>query len=163
MSQPVAPQTARSRRTNSSPMTLVDGARLLAFSVFFVGHSTVMNLCQLVLSLVLLPLSPRVNRKFSQHAEHWFANLLVAVTSLWAPTKLVLTGDRELLAGESSKSAATVNRETERSWFAPAVEHGCIVISNHQTYFDWIIIWILSYMERCDGYVKIILKADLKH
>ncbi|KAJ2755232.1 hypothetical protein H4R27_003256 [Coemansia aciculifera] len=163
MPQSVVLQSAKARRTNSSPMTLVDGVRLLAFSAFFVGHSIIMNLCQLSVSLLLLPLSSRVCRKFNQHAEHWFANLLVAVTSLWAPTKLVLTGDRELLTSDGSNSAATANGRTERSWFAPAVEHGCIVISNHQTYFDWIIVWILAYLEHCDGYVKIILKADLKH
>ncbi|KAJ2685486.1 hypothetical protein IWW39_004237 [Coemansia spiralis] len=157
------PQPTSPRRTNSSPMTLMDGLRLLAFSVFFVGHSTVMNMSQLSVSLLLLPFSPQVKRKFHQHAQHWFANLLIAVTYLWAPTKLILTGDRELLANESSSSAATANGRTNGSWFAPAVEHGCIVISNHQTYFDWIIIWILAYLEQCDGFVKIILKADLKH
>ncbi|KAJ2388261.1 hypothetical protein GGI23_006093 [Coemansia sp. RSA 2559] len=37
-----------------------------------------------------------------------------------------------------------------------------MMISNHQTYFDWIIIWILSYFQDCDGFLKIILKAELK-
>ncbi|KAJ2338973.1 hypothetical protein GGF43_006757, partial [Coemansia sp. RSA 2618] len=50
-----------------------------------------------------------------------------------------------------------------QNWFAPAIEHGCMVISNHQTYFDWIIIWIISYYVRCHGYIKIILKAELKN
>ncbi|KAJ2473443.1 hypothetical protein GGI02_000854 [Coemansia sp. RSA 2322] len=144
-------------------MTAIDWARLMAFFVLFVGHATVMNLSQLAVSWWLQYLSPWIDRKFNQHCEHWFCNLLVAATAIWAPTKLVLTGDRELLDDKSSSGAATSNGGSERSWFAPAVEHGCMVISNHQTYFDWIIIWILSYQERCDGYVKIILKDDLKN
>ncbi|KAJ2722011.1 hypothetical protein GGI07_003601 [Coemansia sp. Benny D115] len=143
-------------------MTMVDRARLLAFLVFFIGHSTMINICQLAVCPWLVLLSPRANRKFNQQVERWFCTVLLTATGLWAPTKLVLTGDAEL--GSSSGSAATGNvADGERSWFAPAIEHGCMMISNHQTYFDWIIIWILSYMQGCDGFIKIILKAELKN
>ncbi|KAJ2373439.1 hypothetical protein IW150_003624 [Coemansia sp. RSA 2607] len=140
-------------------MTMVDYLRLAAFIVFFVGHSAMVNLCQLVVSPWLILVSKRANRKFNQQAERWFCTVLLAATSIWAPTKLVLTGDREL---GSSGAAGDIGGD-ESSWFAPAVEHGCMLISNHQTYFDWIIIWILSYMQKCDGYIKIILKGELKH
>ncbi|KAJ2674855.1 hypothetical protein IWW42_001357 [Coemansia sp. RSA 1085] len=156
-SQPPIPQ----RRTNSSPMTMVDRLRLCAFIMFFVGHAFVMNMCQLAVCPWLKLLSPTLDRKFNQQVECWFCTTLLAATSIWAPTKLVLTGDRDLVES-SSGSAATSNMDLY-SWLAPAIEHGCMIISNHQTYFDWIIIWIVSYCVRCHGYMKIILKAELKH
>ncbi|KAJ1991483.1 hypothetical protein GGI25_003466 [Coemansia spiralis] len=162
-------QTPGARRTNSSPMTPLDVVRLAAFIIFFVGHSFILNLCQLAVCPWLKLLSPRANRKFNQQVEHWFCLLLLSATSVWAPTKLVLTGDRNLVEqtekdiSESSSRTATSNKgASEHSWFLSAAEHGCMMISNHQTYFDWIIIWILSYFQSCDGYVKIILKAELK-
>ncbi|KAJ2779245.1 hypothetical protein H4R18_004120 [Coemansia javaensis] len=157
------------RRTNRSPLTAVDAVRLVAFLVFFVGHSFVMNMCQLAVCPWLQLASPRLNRKFNQQVERWFSTTLLVATSVWAPTRLVLTGDRDLLAKDARESdggssgAATANSDGLRGWFAPALEHGCMVISNHQTYFDWIIIWILSYFVRCHGYMKIILKGELKH
>ncbi|KAJ2759666.1 hypothetical protein IWQ56_005682 [Coemansia nantahalensis] len=158
-------QTARGqpRRTNSSPLTPIDALRLAAFLVFFVGHSFMMNLCQLAVSPWLGLLSPRVDRKYNQQVERWFGVLLLTATRIWAPTTLVLTGDRELLARDGSSSTATPNSDELLAWFAPAIEHGCMVISNHQTYFDWIIIWIMGYFVRCHGLFKITLKAELKH
>ncbi|KAJ2637094.1 hypothetical protein GGF40_002599 [Coemansia sp. RSA 1286] len=147
------------RRYNSSPMKAMDYVRLTAFMVFFVGHSAMVNLCQLAVSPWLMLLSKRADRKFNQQAERWFCTVLLAATSIWAPTKLVLTGDRVL----GSNDAAGIIGGGEHSWFAPAVEHGCMLISNHQTYFDWIIIWIMSYLQKCDGFIKIILKDELKH
>ncbi|KAJ1733681.1 hypothetical protein LPJ72_002749 [Coemansia sp. Benny D160-2] len=162
------------RRTNSSPMRPLDALRYAAFLIFFIGHSFVFNMCQLVVCPWLKQVSPRANRKFNQQVERWFCFLLLSATQLWAPTKLVLTGDRTLLGESSSPGgdyetdssrAATGNRGVpdEKPWFQPAIEHGCMVISNHQTYFDWIIIWILSYYQKCDGFMKIILKAELKN
>ncbi|KAJ2711377.1 hypothetical protein H4R19_003278 [Coemansia spiralis] len=153
----------RARRTNSSPLTPVDAVRLAAFLVVFVGHSFLMNLCQLAVSPWLRLLAPRLDRKFNQQAERWFGLLLLTVTCIWAPTALVLTGDRDLVAGDRSSRTATPNSEELLAWFASAAEHGCMVISNHQTYFDWIIIWIVGYFVRCHGFLKIILKAELKH
>ncbi|KAJ2158447.1 hypothetical protein GGF46_003764 [Coemansia sp. RSA 552] len=156
-----APRPAR--RTNSSPMTAVDGLRLFAFMVFFVGQSFVMNMCQLAVCPWLRLVSPTLDRKFNQQVERWFSTVLLAATSIWAPTKLVITGDPTLADSEDSRGAATANISDLYSWLAPAVEHGCMVISNHQTYFDWIIIWMVSYFVRCHGYMKIILKGELKH
>lgn len=137
--------------------------------VFFVGHSIAVNLSQLSVSPWLMYLSPKTDRKFNQQVEHWFSLVLLTSTRLWAPTKLVLTGDRDLLLQSSNHpSTLTGNSSYQDSgvgstnWFAPAVTNGCMIISNHQTYFDWIIIWILSYMERCDSFMKIILKHELK-
>ncbi|KAJ1726067.1 hypothetical protein LPJ61_005442 [Coemansia biformis] len=122
-------------------------------------------MCQLAVSPWFRLLSPRHDRKFNQQVERWFGTTLLVVTRIWAPTTLVLTGDRDLVdkEGGSSSSTATANSDELRAWFAPALEHGCMVISNHQTYFDWIIIWIMSYFVRCHGFMKIILKAELKH
>ncbi|KAJ2216582.1 hypothetical protein EV179_001121 [Coemansia sp. RSA 487] len=152
-------------------MRPLDSLRFAALLIFFVGHSLALNLCQLAVSPWLMLLSPRANRKFNQQVEHWFCLLLLSATQVWAPTKLVLTGDKNLVDEpsngdyeKSSSKTATGNKEvaSEKLWFQPAVEHGCMVISNHQTYFDWIVIWILSYFQECDGFLKIILKAELK-
>ncbi|KAJ2174090.1 hypothetical protein EV181_007254, partial [Coemansia sp. RSA 532] len=69
----------------------------------------------------------------------------------------------DLIDESSNDNAASRTIDDLNNWFAPAIEHGCMVVSNHQTYFDWIIIWILSYYVRCHGYMKIILKAELKN
>ncbi|KAJ2550925.1 hypothetical protein EV175_003882 [Coemansia sp. RSA 1933] len=159
-----APQSGK-RRTNSSPMTALDTLRFAAFMVFFVGHSIVLNVCQLIVGPWLMVLSPRANRKFHQQVEHWFCLLLLFATQIWAPTKLVFTGDRSLVDEPSSADKEPRSSKaagSEKLWFRPAVEHGCMIISNHQTYFDWIIIWILSYFQECAGFLKIILKAELK-
>ncbi|KAJ2820692.1 hypothetical protein IWW50_004955, partial [Coemansia erecta] len=127
MSDPEPPRP-QSRRTNKSPMTVIDALRLLAFIVFFVGHAVVMNLCQLAVCPWLRLISPRYDRKFNQQVERWFCISLLAVTSIWAPTQLVLTGDRDLIDEGSSSSAATHTMGDLQNWFAPAIEHGCMVI-----------------------------------
>ncbi|KAJ1836614.1 hypothetical protein LPJ63_000106 [Coemansia sp. RSA 2711] len=143
-------------------MTAIDGLRLCAFFIFFVGHAFVMNMCQLAVCPWLKLISPTLDRRFNQQVERWFCTTLLVATRVWAPTNLVLTGDRDLVDGDSSSDAATRNLSSLNDWFASAIEHGCMVISNHQTYFDWIIIWIVSYFVRCHGFMKIILKAELK-
>ncbi|KAJ2549935.1 hypothetical protein IWW35_003531 [Coemansia sp. RSA 1878] len=144
-------------------MTALDALRLFAFMVFFVGHAFVMNVCQIAVCPWLKLIAPNLDRKFNQQVERWFCTTLLAATSVWAPTKLVLTGDRDLIDESSNDNAASRTIDDLNNWFAPAIEHGCMVVSNHQTYFDWIIIWILSYYVRCHGYMKIILKAELKN
>ncbi|KAJ1932492.1 hypothetical protein EC988_009439, partial [Linderina pennispora] len=144
--------TQPARRTNSSPLRGFDYVRLGLFLVFFVGHAFMINTCQLLVCPWLKKLAPVLDRRFNQQAERWFCTVLLASTELWAPTKLVLTGDSDLLPNGITAG---------RSWFTAT--EGCMLISNHQTYFDWIIIWILSYMEKCDGFIKIILKGELKH
>ncbi|KAJ2803782.1 hypothetical protein H4R20_002757 [Coemansia guatemalensis] len=122
-----------------------------------------MNMCQLAMCPWLRLLSPRADRMFNQQVERWFCTTLLLATSLWAPTELVLTGDRTLIDEDGSSDAAIVNANNLDNWFTPALKNGCMMISNHQTYFDWIIIWILSYFVRCHGFMKIILKAELKN
>ncbi|KAJ2617368.1 hypothetical protein H4S08_000336 [Coemansia sp. RSA 1365] len=161
MTQTPLQEHRQTRRTNNSPMTPLDGLRLFAFMVFFIGHSFVMNMCQFAVSPWLRLLSPRADRMFNQQVERWFCTTLLTATSLWAPTELVLTGDRALIDGSSDAAIANINNLS--NWFVPAMKNGCMMISNHQTYFDWIIIWILSYFVRCHGFMKIILKAELKN
>ncbi|KAJ2083868.1 hypothetical protein H4R24_000520 [Coemansia sp. RSA 988] len=163
MAQTPSQEPRQTRRTNSSPMTPLDGLRFFAFMVYFVGHSLVMNMCQLAVCPWLRLLSPRADRMFNQQVERWFCTTLLSATSLWAPTELVLTGDRTLINEDDSRDAAIGNISNLNNWFTPALKSGCMMISNHQTYFDWIIIWILSYFVRCHGFMKIILKAELKN
>ncbi|KAJ1958419.1 hypothetical protein GGI12_004740 [Dipsacomyces acuminosporus] len=124
-------------------------------------------MCQLAVCPWLKLISPRANRRFNQQAERWFCLLLLAVTELWAPTKLVMTGDKDLINGGdsdgSNQAAGSIREAGGSNWFVPATEDGCMMISNHQTYFDWILIWFVSYFEQCDGFMKIILKNDFKH
>ncbi|KAI7826400.1 hypothetical protein BX661DRAFT_183966 [Kickxella alabastrina] len=127
-----------SRRTNSSPMTIVDKVRFFIFAVFFIGHSAVLNICQMAVCPWLSLLSPVNNRRFNQYI------------------------DEGNTSSSSNAAMRNISSSVDSSWFAPAIEHGCMLISNHQTYFDWIIIWMLGYMCQCDGYIKIILKAELK-
>lgn len=83
-----------------------------------------------------------VNRKqyqrFIDVTQVAFVEVILLLHRLAAPTKLMFSGD-------------------------PFIEEPCIIIANHQTYADWIYIWILLYYFGRESELKIILKESLKH
>lgn len=74
---------------------------------------------------------------------------------LFAPNELVLTGD--LVSHLQRLRLAKVRGDK-------SVKDECaIIICNHQSYADWIYVWLLAYYFGMDRHLRIILKASLSH
>ena len=90
---------------------------------------------------ILKPVLPRwLFRSVSAFTQRAFTEILLLLCWLFAPNELVVTGDE-----------------------LPVEPESVILMSNHQTYADWIYLWLFAYFYQAHGMMKIILKASLKH
>lgn len=79
----------------------------------------------------------------SGFSERAFAEILLLLCYFFGTNEIVLSGDKIRLGSMGPESV--------------------IVIGNHQSYVDWIYLWILAYYFKAHGMVKIILRADLSY
>ncbi|SCV70800.1 BQ2448_3562 [Microbotryum intermedium] len=83
-----------------------------------------------------------------------FSTLLVFIC---APSKIVLTVDDSLDLAELYK------KDPETGRMKLNLDKRAVYMSNHQMYADWIYTWALFYAAELHGYIRIFLKASLKH
>ncbi|SCZ99031.1 BZ3500_MvSof-1268-A1-R1_Chr7-1g09362 [Microbotryum saponariae] len=101
-----------------------------------------------------------------ERTSETFSTLLVFIC---APSKIVLTVDdsldlAELYKKDPETGSMKLNldkRAGEQSTLALYFQ--AIYMSNHQMYADWIYTWALFHAAGLHGYVRIFLKASLKH
>ncbi|KAI9105883.1 acyltransferase-domain-containing protein [Phlyctochytrium arcticum] len=112
----------------------------MIFVIIMDCTATAINIIQFP-SLPLRVFSRRVYRRYIQFTQAVFGTLLVLLTWLFTPLEIVVTGDHELLKGDSMT----------------------VIMANHQIYSDWWWLWILAWKKNAHGCLKIILKKSLKH
>nr|ODN88031.1 acyltransferase [Cryptococcus depauperatus CBS 7841] len=129
------------------------------FPIFFtLGHIGGISAQFMSVPLLLIPL---IGRRLFDNVIGWtkdgYARLLVAITVLFAPTKLAITSNshpdlKELVQYNDAGDIIKIN-----------LPDRLVVIANHQAYLDWIYIWILcAYAGHSRGLI-ILLKSSLKH
>ncbi|TPX41920.1 hypothetical protein SeLEV6574_g05859 [Synchytrium endobioticum] len=135
-----------------------------------------------ILQLIAYPLPRQLTRKLNVFFESAFISTIALIISLLDPTNLVLQGDiiQPELSPPSPSSlkhyyysgARETNLKKEdvseaTGLFARYKSTGGtfkqLIISNHQTYTDWIYIWCLAALFGAPGDIKIVLKESLKH
>ncbi|WVO13903.1 hypothetical protein L204_101527 [Cryptococcus depauperatus] len=108
-----------------------------------------------------LLLVPFIGRRLFDNVIGWtkdgYARLLVAITVLFAPTKLAITSNshpdlKELVQYNDAGDIIKIN-----------LPDRLVVIANHQAYLDWIYIWILCVYAGHSRGLIILLKSSLKH
>ncbi|KAJ1977330.1 hypothetical protein H4R35_002347 [Dimargaris xerosporica] len=154
--------TTSARPRSNAPSAWVWALRGALFVVLCGGHSVLLNFLQF-LFLPLWLIDKQLFRRWCHQTEHYFAQTLILVTQLLAPTDVVFTHDDSLesvvqVRGGGAKQAAVLPSHLVELDLSPRA----IVIANHQVYMDWIYLWFVAYYARCSGYVKIILKDSLR-
>jgi lysocardiolipin and lysophospholipid acyltransferase len=107
--------------------------RTIAFSLVWWSGIVLVNLLQFP-AFFLLPWR-KLYRSWMKVTQKVFGGLLVVLTILFAPLKIIVTGCHQHL---------------EKDTFAP-------MIANHQIYTDWWYIWLFSYFRNAHGEIKILL------
>ncbi|OAV92811.1 hypothetical protein PTTG_07092 [Puccinia triticina 1-1 BBBD Race 1] len=132
----------------------------IRFNLFFFAAIILLHLTQ----LLVFPLAVILNATILSHcrlhykclARKTFAIILILVTQIFAPTRLVLTAD------DSFDLAHAVHRDTHGTIVGLDLPSHSIIMANHQIYADWLYIWSLAYLADIHSALIIILKASLK-
>ncbi|KDN37273.1 acyltransferase-domain-containing protein [Tilletiaria anomala UBC 951] len=122
----------------------------------------------LILPLAVFPSSQPFHEIISYPYKRFFGCILVSVSQLLAPTKLVLTFTDE--EGNPLDPEQFVTRDSRKKSDDPKgkitllkMPDRSVWISNHQIYTDWIYLWCLAYHADLAGSITILMKASLKH
>ena len=109
-------------------------ARFCLFSIFWWGGVLLVCLIQLPAVLILWPWRGAY-RAVMRTSQRFFANLLIVITAIFSPLKIVMTGCHQDLNGDSFVT----------------------LIANHQIYTDWWYVWLFSYFKGAHDSIKIML------
>ena len=124
--------------------------RKVVITTFVVGHTLLINLLQLLALLFVYPVSKRAYHACIHSTQEMFGVLMVAMLHIFCPLAMVLSGDR---TGEWDV--------TQKVFVTEDAQRNVILLSNHQTYADWIYAFAFAYFHNMHGRLKIILKAHL--
>lgn len=127
-------------------------ARLLALICYFSGTLCVIQINQ-ILGMPLYLYDKSWFYAWIARTKQQFAMVCVTIAQLFAPTRVVVTGDES--TGHQIKSGTYGRVET-------GFNERMILMSNHQIYADWIFIWWAAYTSRMHGAIYIVLKDSLK-
>lgn len=139
-------------------------AKTLAVLVWFHVSCFMINGLQFVVSPLRI-LFPRVYQRTIAYTKHAFGLLLVSMSQLFAPTRLVLSfTDAQ---GAPVDPAPFVRRDPGHGTDPGRVTRlnlpaRSVAMANHQIYLDWLYLWCAAYYADLSSCIYIILKASLK-
>ncbi|PWN90411.1 acyltransferase-domain-containing protein [Acaromyces ingoldii] len=131
------------------------------FAVLFNTSIILANLTQfLALGLYPLPITRPYYERAIAYTKLSFARLLVAISQLFGPTKLVVScSDPQ---GNALDPERIVKRRVDGTVSHVELPSKSVWISNHQVYTDWLYLWCLAYYGDLADSILIILKDSLK-
>lgn len=132
------------------------------FALWFVAPVILIHFTQfLVMPLKFFPPTEALHRSLIRRSKGAFGKILVSITQLFGPSRLVVSfkdekgnlipSDQFVQYGPDGETIEKINLPERSIW-----------ISNHQVYSDWIYLWILAYKCGFDQNIIIVLKDTLK-
>ncbi|KAH9835707.1 acyltransferase-domain-containing protein [Rhodofomes roseus] len=151
----------RPRRTWAQTLNAVVAAVVFVFGCVMINGSQIAFL----LPLKVLPFAcaERMYYEGIRYSKGAFGALLVLMSQWFAPTKLVVTFERE---GQGRFTKEQIELLVERNATGRVVglrlPQRAVMIANHQVYADWWYAWSLTYYMGTCADVFIVLKESLK-
>ncbi|KAI0067914.1 acyltransferase-domain-containing protein [Artomyces pyxidatus] len=148
------------------PKTWGQTLQAIAFGFVFNFACLMINICQFgLLPLRFLP-NPRANALYDaaiRNSKGAFGALLVLMCQWFAPTRLIITFERDGLgAFTQDELDDLVVRDKSGRVSALNLPQKAVLIANHQVYADWWYAWCLTYFMGTHRDVFIVLKKSLK-
>ncbi|ORX39896.1 acyltransferase-domain-containing protein [Kockovaella imperatae] len=124
--------------------------------VFNVAQICINSTHFLALPLLLIPfgIGRRWFRNVIDYTKDGYGRLIILITVLFGPTTFVITSDAPV--------SNLVEHDDHGRLIRLVLPDRLVIVGNHQTYLDWMYIWILAcYSGNASGII-ILLKASLK-
>ncbi|KAI0082188.1 acyltransferase-domain-containing protein [Panus rudis PR-1116 ss-1] len=119
-----------------------------------------------LLPIRLIPFSTSARKLYDEgirYSKGAFGTLLILMCQWFAPTKLLISFEREGLGSFSSEEIEQlVVRDKSGKVAALRLPQKSVLIANHQIYADWWYAWCLTYFMGTHKDVYIVLKKSLK-
>ncbi|ODV83195.1 hypothetical protein CANARDRAFT_203658 [[Candida] arabinofermentans NRRL YB-2248] len=106
-----------------------------------------------MLALVFFCYLPEQKRTVLDFTKNNFVILISFITGWVTPTKMIVSIDNKTLSSNSiiqKKGKISLN-----------LDHGAIIIANHQIYSDWLFLWFMAYLNNVGSNIYIIMKKSL--
>ncbi|CEH12879.1 Lysophosphatidic acid acyltransferase LPAAT and related acyltransferases [Ceraceosorus bombacis] len=135
--------------------------RTATFAVFFNASIILTNLTQFIASpLYILPITRPLYESAIAYTKLGFGRLIVAISQLFGPTRLVITYQRE--DGSVGDANEILRRSKKGAFQGLQLPSKSVWMSNHQVYTDWLYLWNVAYFADLADSIIIILKDSLK-
>lgn len=131
------------------------------FTIYFMASILLAHFTQnIVQPLRLFPSTQKAYQWIINRTKGTFGKLLVSMTGIFAPSKLVVSFRDE--QGNLLDPDQFVTYEPDGTVKKINLPKRSIWISNHQVYTDWLYLWILAYFCGFVENIYIIMKESLK-
>lgn len=115
--------------------------RTATFAVFFNASIILTNLTQFIVSpLYVLPITRPLYESAIAYTKLGFGRLIVAISQLFGPTRLVITYQKE--DGSVGDANEILRRDKKGVFEGLQLPAKSVWMSNHQVYTDWLYLWV---------------------